>query len=67
MSKVKLTVIDSNCRCGYCNAGDEYIIEDLCPPICHELWNCMYPFVYTLQNGGILDYGDTKAPTFDVK
>ncbi len=67
MAKVKLKVLESNCRCSYCNAGDEYIVEDLCPPICHELWNCMYPFVYTLQNGGILDYGDKKAPMFDVK
>lgn len=67
MSKVKLTVVSSKCRCGYCKAGDEYIVEDLCPPICHELWNYMYPFVYTLLNNGILDYGNEKAPMFDIK
>lgn len=67
MAKVRLTVVKSECRCSYCNVGDEYIVEDLCPPICHELWNSMYPSVYVLQNGGILDYGDKKAPMFDVK
>ncbi len=67
MAKVKLTIIEGNCRCNYHNAGDEYIVDDLCPPICHELWNCMYPFIYALQNGAMLDYGDKKAPMFDVK
>jgi uncharacterized repeat protein (TIGR04076 family) len=67
MAKVKLKVIESNCRCAYLNEGDEFIVEDLCPPICHELWNSMYPFIYALQNGAMLDYGDKKAPMFDVK
>ena len=66
MPKVKLTVVKSNCRGGYCKDGDEYIVEDLCPPICHELWNIMYPCVYTLLNGGILDYDNEKAPMFDI-
>ncbi len=55
MAKVKLTVVESKCRCGYCKKGNSYIIDDLCPPICHELWNCMYPLVYALQNGANLD------------
>lgn len=67
MPKVKLTVIESRCRGGYCKKGEEYIIEDVCPPLCHELWNSMYPFVYTLLNGGELDYGNKKAPMFDVR
>lgn len=67
MAKVKLKIIESNCRCNYYNAGDEFIVEDLCPPICHELWNCMYPFIYALQNGAMLDYGDKKAAMFDMK
>lgn len=67
MSKVKLKVIEGNCRCNYHNVGDEFIVEDLCPPVCHELWNCMYPFIYALQNGAMLDYGDEKAPMFDIK
>ena len=49
MGKVKLTVLESSCRCGYCKKGDEFIVEDLCPPLCHELWNVAYPFVYTLE------------------
>lgn len=65
--KVKLTITESGCRGGYCKKGDTYIIDDLCPPICHELWNAMYPYIYTLQNGGLLDYGLKKAPMFDVK
>ncbi len=65
--KVKLTVIKSDCRCGYCRVGDVYIVEDLCPPVCSELWHCAYPFVYALRNGAVLDYGNTKSGQFDVK
>lgn len=66
MSKVKIWVKESKCRGGYLKAGDEFVVEDLCPPVCHELWNCMYPFIYTLQNGGTLDYGNIKAAMFDI-
>lgn len=48
MIKVKLTITESKCRGGYCKKGDEFIVEDLCPPICHELWNTIYPLVYAL-------------------
>ncbi len=41
-------------------------MEDLCPPLCHELWNNIYPLVYALQNGAELDYGDTRAKAFDA-
>lgn len=67
MAKVKLTVTESKCRGGYCRKGDEFIVEDLCPPLCHELWNAIYPMVYALQNGAELDYGTTRARHFDVK
>lgn len=67
MQKVQITVTESNCRCGYHQAGDSFIIGDLCPPLCHELWSCAYPLVYALQNGAILDYGDRKAPAFDIR
>lgn len=67
MSKVKITITDSKCRGGYCKVGEEYIVEDLCPPICHELWSCMYPLIYALLNGATLDYGSTKAAMFDMK
>lgn len=67
MGKVKLTVTESKCRCGYCKAGDEFIVEDLCPPLCHELWNAMYPSVYVLLNGGELDYGEIRSKQFDAK
>ena len=60
MAKVKLTILESNCRGDYCKKGDTYIVEDLCPPICHELWNAIYPSVYALKNGATLDYGNTK-------
>lgn len=65
--KVKLTVTKSECRCGYCKAGDEFIVEDLCPPICHELWNACYPYVFALLNGALLDHGAEKAREFDAK
>ena len=66
MSRVLLTVVESKCRCGYVKTGDTFIIDDLCPPICHELWNIIYPSVYSLKNGAILDYGDGKAKCFDA-
>ncbi len=67
MPKVKLTITDSCCRSGYLKKGQEYIVEDLCPPLCHELWNNIYPFVYALQNGAELDYGNVRAKMFDAK
>lgn len=67
MGKVKLTVTDSKCRCGYCEKGDQFIVEDICPPICHELWSIIYPLVYALQNGAELDYGEKRSKQFDAK
>lgn len=67
ISKVKLTIMENRCRGGYCKAGDVYIVEDLCPPLCHELWNSIYPLVYALQNGSDLDYGNIRAKKFDAK
>lgn len=67
MSKVKITVTESRCRSGYCKKGDEFIVEDICPPLCHELWNAMYPSVFALLNGADLDYGPTRRKGFDAK
>ncbi len=65
--KVKLTVTGSSCRSGYFHKGQEFIVEDLCPPLCHELWNCIYPYVFALQNGGTLDCGASRKKEFDAK
>lgn len=65
--KVKLTVVESRCRSGYCAAGDEFVVEDICPPLCHELWNRAYPYVFALQNGADLDCGESRAKQFDVR
>lgn len=67
MNKVKLIITKSCCRCGYFKTGDIFIVEDLCPPLCHELWNVIYPYVYALQNGADLDYGNTRSRQFDAK
>lgn len=67
MAKVKLTVLFSKCRCGYHKSGDTFIVEDVCPPICHELWNIIYPSVYTLLNNGDLDYGEHREKKFESK
>jgi uncharacterized repeat protein (TIGR04076 family) len=67
MPKVKLTITEGHCRCGYHKIKDAYIVDDLCPPICHELWNSIYPNVYVLLNGGNLDYGSTKKKMFEMK
>lgn len=67
MAKVKLTITDSQCRGGYHKTGDSFIVEDLCPPICHELWDQLYPMLYAVLNGAELDYGEHKATMFDVE
>ena len=67
MPKVRLTITDSRCRCGYFKKGQAFIVEDLCPPLCHELWNCIYPLVCALKNGAAPDYGQTRAKMFDAK
>lgn len=67
MPKVRLTITESRCRGGYHKKGDVFLVEDLCPPLCHELWNTIYPLVYALQNGAALDCGDTRQKSFDAK
>ena len=66
MKKVRLIITDSQCRSGYFHKGQEFIVEDLCPPLCHELWNVIYPYVFALQNGADLDCGNTRAKSFDA-
>ncbi len=67
MRKVKLTITQSACRCGYHAAGDTFLVGDLCPPLCHELWNGIYPAVYALLNGAQLDYSAARDTQFDAK
>ena len=67
MAKVRLTVTQSACRGGYHKTGDSFVVEDLCPPLCHELWNAAYPYVFALLNGADLDCGRQRAPFFEVK
>ncbi len=67
MYKVKLTITASSCRSGYHQKGDTFIVEDICPPLCHELWNSIYPSVYALRNGAQLDYGNERTSVFDAK
>jgi len=65
--KVRLTVVESRCRSNYHSAGDTFIVEDICPPICHELWNAAYPYVFALLNGAALDSGEEKARLCTVR
>ena len=67
MKKVKLTIIESNCRSGHFKAGDIFVVDDLCPPLCHELWNIIYPYVFALQNGAMLDCGNTRERFFTAE
>ena len=67
MREVKLTITESRCRCGYHKAGDSFVVGDLCPPLCHELWSVIYPYVFALQNGAVLDCGEGKARAFDAR
>ena len=66
MRKVKLTVTYSDCRSGHFSVGDTFVVDDLCPPICHELWNIVYPYVFALQNGAVLDADTGSARSFDA-
>ena len=50
MPKVKLTITDSKCRCGYFTRGQEFLVEDLCPPLCHELWNSICAMLRIRRN-----------------
>ena len=67
MKKVKLTITESRCRSGHHKAGDVFLVEDVCPPLCHELWNVIYPYVFALQNGASLDRGSDRAAEFDAE
>ena len=67
MALVRLTVTHSECRCGYCKTGDTFIIGDVCPPLCMELWHAVYPYVFALRNGAALDCGDTRTKCFDAQ
>jgi len=65
VKKVKLTITEANCRAEHFSAGEVFIVDDLCPPICHELWNVIYPYVFALQNGAELDCGAERVKSFD--
>ncbi len=65
--KVKLTILESKCRGNYHKIGDTYIVGDICPAICHELWQSIYPNVYTLLNNGDLDYGNIREKKFQMR
>ena len=65
--KIKLTITESACRSSYHKAGDEFVVEDLCPSLCRELWHSAYPYVFALKNGAVLDCGSEKCTSFTVK
>ncbi len=64
MAKVTRVITCSKCRSGYFKKGQEYIVEDLCLPLCHELWSNIYPFIFVLQNEVKLDCGNVRAQMF---
>ncbi len=65
--KVELTIVESKCRGNYHKKGEKFIVGDLCPPICHELWQSIYPSVYVLLNKGDLDYGSIRDKKFSYR
>lgn len=64
MLRVKLTILESRCRAGFHRAGDEHLVDWLCPPVCHELWQTIYPNVYVLLNNGDLHFEEGRAGQF---
>jgi len=67
MPQVRITIEECRCRSGCHHQGDTYVVGDVCPPICHELWQVIYPSVYVLLNNGDLDFGTERARAFSVK
>jgi uncharacterized repeat protein (TIGR04076 family) len=67
MPQIRLTIEESRCRAGLHRKGQEFIVGDVCPPVCHELWQCIYPQVYALLNEGSLDCGSTRARRFSLR
>lgn len=67
MRKVKLTITESECRSRYHKQGDCFVAGDLCPPLCSELWNVIYPYVFALQNGADLDHDTFRSTEFDAQ
>lgn len=67
MANVVLEIVESRCRGGLHRAGERFEVGDICPPICHELWQCIYPMVYALYNGADLDHGDGRARRFEFR
>ena len=68
--KVKLTIVESNCRSGFHAQGQEYLIDEdktICPPICMELWHYAYPDVWALLNGAELDCGAEKSKVSEIR
>jgi len=67
MPKVKLTMAESTCSCGYFKKDRRLsIVKDFCLPLCHELWSSIYPFLCALQNGASRDDGDCRAKMIDA-
>ena len=66
MCSVKLTILESRCRSGIHQEGQEYLVDGICPPVCHELWQCIYPQVYALQNGGSLASQERHGDWFSM-
>ena len=67
MLAVKLTIIESRCHAGLHHSGETYEVGDVCPPLCHELWQCIYPQVYALLNGADLDSGSERSRSFSMR
>lgn len=45
----------------------EIVAEDLCPPLCRELWNGICPLVYALCNGAVLHHKNIGAKIFGAE
>lgn len=66
MKMVRITVTESRCRENLSVAGDEFWVENTCPPLCHELWGVIYPQVFALLNGATLDHGEDRVRFFEA-
>lgn len=63
--KIIVRVTESDCKKH--PVGQEFEIEKFCPPLCHEAFYAVYPFLTTLQGGGKVEGPDGEMGFHCIK
>ncbi|MFQ5507523.1 MAG: TIGR04076 family protein [Planctomycetota bacterium] len=51
---VKIHITESDCK--YHQVGDEFLMQKLSPPLCHEALVAFYPQIFSLLHGGTVEH-----------